>query len=77
MKQNLIIELQYFHQLEKLINVIKCCHFDDKIEKMKMVKEKGYFQRKVIFIKLKIKANEKENFNWFLDELKKSKIQYR
>lgn len=77
MKQNLIIELQYFHQLEKLIDVLKCCNFDDKIEKMKMVKEKGYFQRKVVFIEFKIKANEKENFNWFLDELKKSKIAYR
>lgn len=77
MKQNLIIELQYFHQLEKLIDVLKCCHFDDKIEKMKMVKEKGYFQRRVVFIKFKIKADEKENFNLFLDELEKSKIEYR
>lgn len=76
-KQRLIIELDYFSDLTKIIEIARSTQINDKILSLKMVKEKGYFELNIIKIKFNFKNPNKTTFEYFLSELRKVKIKYR
>ena len=76
-KQRLIIELDYFSDLTKIIEIARSCQISDKILSFKVVKEKSYLELNIIKIKFNFKNPNKTTFEYFLAELKKSKVKYR
>lgn len=76
-KQRLIIELDYFSDLTKIVEIARSCQISDKILSLKLVREKGYFELNIIKIKFNFKNPNKTTFDYFLAELKKAKIKYR
>lgn len=76
-KQRLIIELDYFQDLTKIVEIARSCQISDKILSLKMVKEKGYLKLNVVKIKFNFKNPNKTTFEYFLSELEKAKIKYR
>lgn len=76
-KQRLIIELDYFSDLTKIVEIAKSCQVSDKILSLKVLREKGYFNQLIIKIKFNFKNPNKTTFEYFLAELKKSGIKYR
>lgn len=76
-KQRLIIELEYFSDLTKIIEIARSCQISDKILSLKVVKEKSYLELDIVKIKFDFKNPNKTTFEYFLAELKKAKIKYR
>lgn len=76
-KQSLIIELDYFSDLTKIVEIASSCQISDKILSFKVVKEKGYFNQLIIKIKFDFKNPNKTTFEHFLFELKRAGIKYR
>lgn len=78
-KQRLIIELDYFSSLEKIVEIAESCQISDKILLFNILKEKSYFELCIVKIKFnfKNKNKNKTTFEYFLSELKKAGIKYR
>ena len=76
-KQKLIIELEYFSDLAKIVEISKMCQISDKILSFKVVKENSYLELKIIKIKFDFKNPNTTTFEYFLHELRKAKIKYR
>ena len=76
-KQRLIIELDYFSDLTKIVEIARSCQISDKILSLKVVKEKSYLELDIVKIKFNFKNHNKTTFDYFLSELKKAKIKYR
>ena len=76
-KQRLIIELEYFSDLTKIIEIARSCQISDKILSFEVVREKSYLELTIIKIKFNFKNPNKTTFDYFLAELKKAKIKYR
>ena len=76
-KQRLIIELDYFSDLTKIVEIARSCQISDKILSLKMVKEKSYLALDIVKIKFNFKNSNKTTLEYFLSELRKAKIKYR
>ena len=76
-KQRLIIELDYFSDLIKIVEIARSCQIVDKILSFKVVKEKSYLALDIVKIKFNFKNPNKTTFEYFLSELKKARIKYR
>ena len=75
--QRLIIELEYFSNLTKIVEIARSCQIYDKILSLKVVKEKGYLELHIVKMKFDFKNPNKTTFEYFLSELRKQKIKYR
>ena len=76
-KQRLIIELDYFSDLTKIVEISRSCQISDKILSFEVVREKSYLELNIVKIKFNFKNPNKTTFDYFLSELKKEKFKYR
>ena len=76
-KQRLIIEIDYFSDLTKIVEIAKSCQISDKILSFEVVRERSYLELTIIKIKFNFKNPNKTTFEYFLSELKKAKVKYR
>ena len=73
--QRLIIEITYFSDFNKFVEVASKFQFHENIKSIKMKREKSLFKNRVLLVETDFE--HKDRFNFFIDLLEQAKLKYR